>query len=58
MIHDWAGYMMMPIGLLLLLGEMTLLSKLMIAPMEHALVIDPTYAGQGTAEQVFHKRRR
>jgi exosortase len=31
-IHNWAGYAMMPIGLLLLLGEMSLLSKLMISP--------------------------
>ena len=30
-IHQWAGYMMMPIGLLLLLAEMSLLNKLMIA---------------------------
>ncbi len=59
LIHDWAGYMMMPIGLLLLLGEMTLLSKLMIAPLEHALVIDPLSATQGTTtERVFQKRRR
>jgi exosortase len=30
-IHNWAGYAMMPIGLLLLLAEMSLLSRLMIS---------------------------
>jgi exosortase len=40
-IHNWAGYLMMPIGLLLLLAEMSLLNKLLIEPMDHALVVAP-----------------
>ena len=32
-IHDWAGYLMMPLGLLLLWGELVLLSKLLVAPL-------------------------
>lgn len=31
-IHNWAGYAMMPFGLLLLLAETSLLSRLMISP--------------------------
>jgi exosortase len=61
LIHDWAGYMMMPIGLLFLLAETTLLSKLLVAPLEHALVINPAYpseTAQGTTERAFQKRRR
>ncbi len=32
MIHDWAGFLMMPVGLALLLAETWLLSKLLVAP--------------------------
>jgi exosortase len=31
-IHDWAGFLMMPVGLALLLAETWLLSKLLVAP--------------------------
>jgi exosortase len=41
-VHDWAGYLMMPIGLLLLLAEISLLSKLLIYPAEQPLVIGKT----------------
>jgi exosortase len=58
LIHEWAGYMMMPIGLLLLLGEMTLLSKLMIEPVDHALVVSPAYASEASSGRVVHRRRR
>jgi exosortase len=57
-IHQWAGYLMMPIGLLLLLAEMTLLSKLMIAPIDHALVVGPTLATEGMSERVLRRKRR
>jgi exosortase len=56
-IHQWAGYLMLPIGMLLLWVEMSLLTKLMIAPAEHGLITAPTLAGEGTAEQVFRRRR-
>ena len=58
LIHEWAGYVMMPIGLLLLLAEMTLLSKLMIKPVEHAIVVNPMPGEHGTTERVFQRRRR
>jgi exosortase/archaeosortase family protein len=32
-IHDWAGYLMMPLGLALLWAELVLLSKLLIEPL-------------------------
>jgi exosortase/archaeosortase family protein len=32
MIHDWAGFLMMPVGLALLLAESWLLAKLLLAP--------------------------
>lgn len=57
-IHDWAGYLMMPIGLLLLLVEMTLLSKLMIEPVEHAIVINPIASDHGATDRVFQRRKR
>ena len=60
LVHDWAGYAMMPIGLLLLLGEMTLLSKLMLAPVDQPLVIGRVLSGTGTAattERVLRRRR-
>jgi exosortase/archaeosortase family protein len=48
-IHDWAGYAMMPIGLLVLLGEMSLLSKLMISPeSERLLTTGRAAVGGGT----------
>ena len=31
-IHDWAGFLMMPVGLALLLAETRLLSKLLVPP--------------------------
>jgi exosortase len=37
-IHNWAGYLMMPIGLLMLLAETSLLTALMIESVEHGLV--------------------
>ena len=58
LIHEWAGYLMMPIGLLLLLAEMTLISKLLIEPIEHAVVINPAIAEHGTTERVFQRRKR
>jgi exosortase len=58
LIHEWAGYLMMPVGLLLLLVEMTLLSKLMIAPTRSAIIIGPLAAEHGATERVFQKRRR
>lgn len=57
-IHAWAGYMMMPIGLLLLLGEMSLLNKLMLAPTEHALAGSRVFVGDATAERVLQVRKR
>ena len=39
---------MMPIGLLLLLAEMSLLKKLMIAPAEHALATTRAFVGDGS----------
>jgi exosortase len=60
-IHDWAGYLMMPIGLLLLLAEMTLLAKLLIAPPEHSVLAGEMLAGgEATAatHQVLRRRRR
>jgi exosortase len=48
-IHNWAGYAMMPIGLLLLWGEMLLLSKLMISPTsERSLAAGRAMTGMGT----------
>jgi exosortase len=60
MIHTWAGYLMMPVGLLLLLLETTILGKLMVEPMEKALVVGSTFGGQSEAAfgQTFQKRRR
>ena len=57
-IHQWAGYMMMPIGLLLLLAEMSLLNKLMIAPAEHALVTARILRRDGATERVLQVRKR
>ena len=57
-IHQWAGYMMMPIGLLLLLAEMSLLNRLMIAPPEHALVTTRVFVGDGATERVMQVRKR
>lgn len=60
-IHDWAGFLMMPIGLLLLLAETTLLAKLLVDPMEdRPLVIGGTLSGgtKATTEAVFRGRRR
>ena len=61
-IHNWAGYLMMPFGLLLLLVEMSLLSKLLIAPMpDRPLAVDRVLAGGGietTVQPVPRRRRR
>ena len=57
-IHQWAGYMMMPIGLLLLLAEMSLLNKLMMAPTEHALATTRAFVGDGATERVLQVRKR
>lgn len=47
-IHNWAGFLMMPIGLLLLLAETTLLAKLLIDPEgDRPLAIGEAVAGSG-----------
>jgi exosortase len=44
--HDFAGLLMMPVALLFLLGEMTLISKLMVQPVtDKTLVIRETSRG-------------
>jgi hypothetical protein len=48
-IHAWAGYLMMPIGLLMLLGEMSLLSKLMIDPTTDRLMVSSRTSTGATA---------
>ena len=61
-IHDWAGYLMMPIGLLLLLAEMSLLSKLLISPTHHRPLIVGGELVEGetgaATERVLRRRRR
>jgi exosortase/archaeosortase family protein len=61
-IHNWAGYMMMPIGLVLLLIEMTLLSKLLIEPLhDRPLVVGRVLAGdagKATEQQISRRRRK
>jgi exosortase len=60
-IHDWAGYMMMPIGLLLLLAELQLLSKLMLEPLsDRPLFVggEPTKAGPPAMPGMMLPRRR
>ncbi len=61
LVHDWAGYAMMPIGLLLLWGEMAILSKLMLAPVDQPLVIGRVLSGTNstvaTTERVLRRRR-
>jgi exosortase/archaeosortase family protein len=61
-IHDWAGFLMMPVGLLLLWAEMSLLSKLLIAPPPaRPLMIGEVLAGQSTevaTERVLEGRQR
>ena len=37
--HDFAGLLMMPVALLILLGEMTLISKLMVQPVKDRSVV-------------------
>ena len=60
--HNWAGYMMMPIGLLFLLAEMYLLSKLLIAPLhDRPLVASHVLAKndpEATTQRVLRRRRR
>ncbi len=60
-IHNWAGFLMMPIGLLLLLAETTLLAKLLIDPMaDRPLMIGRAVPGVGTeaiSERSFRGRR-
>jgi exosortase len=44
--HDFAGLLMMPVALLILLGEMTLISKLMIQPVtDRTLMVRETSRG-------------
>jgi len=44
--HDFAGLLMMPVALLILLGEMTLISKLMVQPVkDRTLVVRETSRG-------------
>jgi exosortase len=44
--HDFAGLLMMPVALLILLGEMTLISKLMMQPVkDRTLVVRETSRG-------------
>jgi exosortase len=48
-VHDWAGYLMMPLGLVLLWGELVLLSKLLISPLpERPLVVGGLLPEAGT----------
>jgi exosortase len=57
LIHQWAGYLMMPIGLLLLLAEMTLLNKLMLAPIERVVVAPRTVAtADATTERLLQRQ--
>jgi exosortase len=60
-IHNWAGFLMMPIGLLLLLAETTLLAKLLIDPdVDRPLMIGKAVAGGGneaTSERALRGRR-
>jgi exosortase len=62
-IHDWAGYLMMPIGLLLLLTEMWLLSKLLITSLhDRPLAMGRVLAESGPQEAIrpsaLRRRRR
>ena len=61
-VHDWAGYIMMPIGLLLLLAEMYLLSKLLIAPVHDRPLVASHVLAQSspdsTTQRLLRKRRR
>ncbi len=61
-IHDWAGFLMMPVGLLLLLVEMSLLTRLLIAPPPaRPLMVNEVLAGQSTevvTEQALQGRQR
>lgn len=60
--HDAAGYMMMPIGLLLLCFEMYLLSKLLISPMtERPLVVGRLAmeeSGQSSGKRTVRNKKR
>ena len=59
-IHDWAGYLIeMPVGLLLLWIELTLLSKLLMPPMSERPLAVGELAGERTAsgERVREKDR-
>jgi exosortase len=53
-IHDWAGFLMMPVGLALLLAETWLLSKLLIAPPPDR----PLIVGEILARQVTEQAAR
>ncbi len=62
-IHNWAGYAMMPVGLLLLLVEMTILSKLLIEPVSgRPLAVGRSLAAnqttQAAVQQALARRRR
>jgi exosortase len=56
--HKGAGYLMMPIGLLLLWLEMALLSKLFIEPMDTRLLVGTMLAGVGRESQTTSALRR
>ncbi len=59
--HDLAGFLMMPIGLLLLWAEMTLLAKLLISPShERPLVVGELLAEQAPVVGIprVHRKRR
>jgi exosortase len=58
-IHDWAGFLMMPVGLLLLLAVMSLVSKLMVAPPPDRPLAVGGLRGQGApADPVVRRRQR
>lgn len=57
-IHNWAGYLMMPIGLLLLWIELSILSKLLIAPSSRPLVVGTMLAGVGAEARTTRGSRR
>jgi exosortase len=58
-IHDWAGYLIeMPCGMLLLWLEMTLLSKLLIPPMEERPLMMGTMRTEQTMPGLARRGRR
>ena len=61
-IHDWAGYLMMPLGLVLLWVELVLLSKLMISPLpERPLIVGGLVPEEGLrtgGERIVRTKRQ